>query len=129
MRFGFSGATLCRCLRTSRSLGVGTGGLTNGTIRRQEDRPRRVDEPSGRVQPVRTDDHDLRHPDHTRFVAGGRIADVDGMETQELAETRAVPQPKGLRDSLSATARAHPALAAAASLILLAAASALLRSV
>ena len=75
------------------------------------------------------DDHDLRHPDHTRFVAGGRIADVDGMEAQEVAETRAVPRPRGLRDSLSAAAHEHPALAAAASLVLLAAASALVRSV
>jgi hypothetical protein len=51
------------------------------------------------------------------------------MEPHVLAETRAAPWPLGLRSSLRAAARTHPALSAAAALIVLAAASALLRSV
>jgi hypothetical protein len=51
------------------------------------------------------------------------------MESHEAATSGARARPFGLRDSLSAAVRAHPALAATAALVLLATASALLRSV
>jgi hypothetical protein len=50
---------------------------------------------------------------------------MDEMESHDAV----IPPPRGWRDSLGGTVRAHPALTAGAALVLLAAASALLRSV